>query len=98
MLAICVCTTGLFMMSFDVKNENYGESKEFCETTTLNANPEKAAITGALRFLGRVAYNAVAHMTPELEQMSYTLMGVKLDDQPIDNNQESKVIKLEKLD
>jgi hypothetical protein len=98
MFAVCACATGLFMMSFDVKNETYGESSEFTESISLNQNPEKVAITGWVVRTAGYAFQAVSHMTPEMEAASYINFGVKSDNQPIDNIEESKEIKLDKLD
>lgn len=68
-----------FLMSFEQNSNDYGQSVQVSSTTELVDAGEDVAITGLVRAavgLTRLAVRAVSHITPEVEQMTYTIMGV----------------------
>ena len=66
-------------MSFDQKSEDYGQSVQVYSTTQVNDAGKDVAITGLVRAavgFTRMAIRTATHLTPEVEQMTYTIFGV----------------------
>lgn len=84
-----------FMMSFDQKSEDYGQSIKVYSNNQINTDEQKTAITAAVRaaaqFTVGVTRNAVRHLTPEMDQMSAYLFGV------VNNEMTTVEMKNEKL-
>ncbi|WP_394758951.1 hypothetical protein [Flavobacterium sp.] len=83
-----------FLMSFNQNETNYGKVTEVSISENVISENQKPTITGLVRVAARAAVNAIAHMTPELEQMSYTLMGVKAPDD-IEGSKNEKLTNLD---
>lgn len=81
-----------FLMSFEQKDADYGKATLVYDLNTEQADPQKVAISAWVR----MAVRAVSHYTPEIEQMTYAVMGVKSDELPNDDN--LKTEKLENLE
>ncbi|WP_396147936.1 hypothetical protein [Flavobacterium sp.] len=90
-----VCAFGAtFLMSFDQKSDDYGQSVQIYSNAQVNGKIEAPAITGLVRAavgFTRVAVRTATHLTPEVEQMTYTIFGVA------DNGNGNVELKNEKL-
>lgn len=86
------------LMSFDQKSEDYGQSVQVYSRNELTEQVDDYAITGIVRAavgFTRMAVRTATHLTPEVEQMTYTIFGVANSDI---SNSELKNEKLYNLD
>lgn len=97
MLSVFACGA-TFLMSFDQKTEDYGQSVKIYSNEVITGKVEAPAITGIVRAavaITKVAVQTATHLTPEVEQMTYTILGVTNSDA---TNAELKNEKLYNLD
>lgn len=75
-----LCAFGAtFLMSFDQKSDDYGQSIQVYSSNQASAKVDDVAITGLVRAavgFTRMAVRTATHLTPEVEQMTYTIFGV----------------------
>jgi hypothetical protein len=97
----CACAFGAtFLMSFNQKSDDYGQSIQVYSNAPVSGKVEAPAITGLVRAavgITRVAVRTATHLTPEVEQMTYTIFGVQVPDNS-NGNIELKNEKLYNLD
>lgn len=87
-----------FLMSFDQKSEDYGQSVQINSNSQIGKIGDEVAITGLVRLVvgvTKAAARTATHLTPEVEQMTATIFGVGNSD---NTNAELKNEKLYNLD
>ncbi|MEM0542918.1 hypothetical protein WFZ85_09825 [Flavobacterium sp. j3] len=87
-----------FLMSFDQKSDDYGQAIQVYSSNQTHAKGGDVGITGLVRAavgFTRIVVRTATHLTPEVEQMTYTIFGVANSDI---SNEELKKEKLYNLD
>jgi len=84
-----------FMMSFDQKSDDYGQSVQVYSNVQNLESGEDVAVTGLVRAAARYTVvatrNAIQHLTPELNQISWTVFAIQ------NENENTFALKNEKL-
>jgi hypothetical protein len=83
-----------FLMSFESNEVDYGKSIEVYNNEISVETESDAKVAPVARLVARAAVNAIAHLTPELEQISYTILGVT-DVSTIEETQKTKLSNLD---